>query len=143
MADMGESGGVLGLFLRELTAMLPELAVYIGGIILAIILWHRAPRAALLVVLGLSVLLAEALIGALISSWLSESKPEADTLFLVLSLFRSLVRAGGLCLVLAGVFVGRSRPQPVPRPVYEARPLAPPPPGEPSPHVTPERPRTP
>ncbi|MCI0457059.1 MAG: hypothetical protein L0Z62_08775 [Gemmataceae bacterium] len=61
---------VLELFLQQLIGSLPALIIYLGGLILALVFWSRQPRASLLLLLGLGLLLVNSLAGSCLWSWL-------------------------------------------------------------------------
>jgi hypothetical protein len=142
---------VVELFVQQLIGSLPLLVVYLGGLILALVFWSRQPRASLLLLLGLGVLLVNSTAGSCLWSWLVVREMEGGPrgpLLTILGFARSLLYGTGMALVIAAVFVGRSRPQHVAPPPHEGHGPAPTalPAGEPadrSPHVTRERPRNP
>ena len=49
----------VSIFLTQLVGQIPLFIVYLGGMILAMILWGRQPRASLLLTLGLGTMLRE------------------------------------------------------------------------------------
>jgi hypothetical protein len=143
MAVDASLGEILTLFFSQLAAGLPLLIVYIGGIIFTLVLWNRQPRASLLAMLGLALMLVTSLLGTCLFSWAIQTELGdfgKGPLLSVLGIGRSLFTAAGLSLVLAAVFVGRDRPQRPAIPHREELPSVRPVPPGPSHHVTPDRP---
>jgi hypothetical protein len=133
-------------FLTQLAGGLPLLVVYLAGLVLTVILWDRQPRASLLVMLGLVLMLATSLLGTCLFSWLVHGDMEHERrggLLTLVGFGRTLLHACGLCLVLAAVFVGRSRPLRAVIPPPDNPPSAPLQPSGPSAHITADRPQKP
>jgi hypothetical protein len=156
---MGEPEPALGEILRPtlmiLLGQVPVLLAYLLGIILALVMWRRYPRPALLTLMGVSLLLLVSVVTPFLSMSLTFRRAgdgggheRIGFLLSAISLGSSLLRAAGVGLLLAAVFIGRSRPAPhgerVPESRFGAggRPRRPEDEASgPSPHITPDRPR--
>jgi hypothetical protein len=104
----------LMIFLSQLLSMSPTLLVCLGGMIVAGIWWRRAPRAAMLAMAGLGILLLGMLISPLIQVYIISNRGAATATTIgntvaVMSMALSVLRAVGMGLLVAGVFAGRSR----------------------------------
>jgi hypothetical protein len=91
----------------------PMLLTYIGGIIVCALLWRRAPVSALLAMLGIGTMLLATLVSIGSSMWMMRNRsgtPAASigTVMTVVALFSTVLRAGGLALMIAAVFTGRT-----------------------------------
>jgi hypothetical protein len=88
----------------------PALLVYIGGIVACAMLWRRAPFAAMLAMIGLSLMLFALLAGALFSNYMVTNRAAMSSMGSMMSaafFVFSIVRAVGVGLILAGVFAQR------------------------------------
>jgi hypothetical protein len=89
----------------------PLLLVYIGGIVLAAVWARRAPLAAILTLIGLAIMLVATLGFALFQNYVIVNRNNsAMTIGQMLQwagLASSVLRAIGLGMVVAGVFVNR------------------------------------
>jgi hypothetical protein len=116
---------------QQLLWQLPHLLVYLAGLILAIVFHQRAPRAAMLTMVGTGVMLILA-IGVpflqmtLINQRTAGNAGNISTMMSVVSFTSGLIRAIALGLIIAGVFVGRKADLQVGFPVAQAIPPTPP-----------------
>ena len=105
---------VLSILLGSLLTRLPLLLVWLIGIFVAVTRWDRHPRASLLVTVGLAIQLVLGLLdvgfNALVPS-LAEARIAVPlaVVYGAYSAVRSLISAAGWGLVLAAVFVDRSK----------------------------------
>jgi hypothetical protein len=101
--------------LTQLAAQGPLLLVYVGGIIVSIIFWRRAPRAAMLTVIASAILLATALAYPPIQSWVISNRGATGSAasigqsLMMISMMFNFVRAAALGLLVWAVFAGRPR----------------------------------
>ena len=91
----------------------PMLIVYLGGMILAGMWWRRMPRAAMLAMAGLGVMMVTSIAGPLTTTLLIRNRASSagsigQSVMMLNGVF-SLVRTIGLALLVAAVFVGRKR----------------------------------
>ena len=95
----------------QLLGQAPMLLVYIGGMVVCGIYWRRASLAAVLAVIGLALMLFTTLAGAVVTNYIIQNRSgtgaSISTMLQVSGLAFSFVRAVGLALVVAGVFVHR------------------------------------
>jgi len=100
--------------MAALTVQAPVLLVYLGGIVFSIVFWRRAPKAAMLAMVGSAVLLAAALALPPIQAWILNNRGSAgisstgQTMAAVGFAF-NVLRAVGIGLLIGAVFVGRPR----------------------------------
>jgi hypothetical protein len=81
-------------------------------------MWYRrCPKPAMCCLLGCGVMLLAALVMAGVQATLMQSRGSDHgsilryaSMMSMVSLLGSVLRAGGLCLVIAGVFMGRNKP---------------------------------
>jgi hypothetical protein len=99
---------------QQLAYSLPQLLVYLVGLILAIIFFRKYSTAALLVLCGSIVLLVTSLGQTFIQFYLFRARVESGwsaagyaQMLLIVSMVANIIRALGLALWLAAVFVGR------------------------------------
>lgn len=102
--------------LAQLVVQTPVLGVYVVGLILALIFWRRCPLAGALAAGGLGLLLLVTVGFSLAQIYLLHRTNDSNWSIndhawrmSVLSLASSLLRAVGLGLLVAAVFVGRAR----------------------------------
>src|SRR5438874_30789 len=108
---------LLPLLLSQLVGQSPLIAVYILGIVLCAANRRRMPTAAGYTIAGMSLMLLATVGTALLQIWYQTSRRSSGpgvpmsigVWFAVIALVGSLLRAGGLGLVLAGVFAGRPK----------------------------------
>lgn len=98
----------------QLLSQLPMLLAYIGGMIACAVLWRRASFAAMLAIIGLSLMLFTTLGGAVVSGYFisnrgSTSVAQMSAWMSISALAFSIIRGAGLALVIAGVFAQRQR----------------------------------
>ena len=104
----------------QLVYAIPALLVGIFGLILAITNWSRCPRAALLVVLGVGVLLAATFANlvfyGVFAPGLHRSHGAASlgTIYAIVGIVSAVLHQSGIVLLILAAFAGR-------------KPLAPPP----------------
>jgi len=106
----------LKFLLEQLAYQSPTLLVYLAGVLLATIFMSKYPAASILTLLGFGLLLVTAIAGTGLQSYTlqqrtSGSMPAAQfaQVSMALGICTSVLRAAGLALVLAAVFVGRGR----------------------------------
>ena len=107
------STNALFILLSQLVMASPLLIVYLVGMVLAGRWWRRAPRAAMLAMSGLALLVVAALAGPAVQAiFIANPGPggmgSAATRIQVFAFAFMLVRAAGMALVVAAVFAGRS-----------------------------------
>jgi hypothetical protein len=109
---MGDS-----ILVQQLVGQIPQLAVYLVGMVLAVVFWGRASGPAIMTVLGCGVLITTTLVMAFVSASMFERLREGNMpheqfarAMRAIALVGSAARAGGLLLVLIAVFMGRKRP---------------------------------
>ncbi|MEA2711212.1 MAG: hypothetical protein QOF78_3813 [Phycisphaerales bacterium] len=100
--------------LSQLLAQTPLLLVYLGGMMVCALMWRRAGRGAMLAMIGLGLMLVSTVGSALVVSVMvfgpSATGTSAVSLgqtLTVIAIGSSILRAGGLALVIAGVFANR------------------------------------
>ena len=114
----------------QLLGQSPVLLVYVGGIVVCALMSRRAPRGAMLALIGLALLLLVTVGHLFLNMYLinlrtgtgATANSLAQTL-LVVSIGSAIIRAAGTALILAGVFAGR--PPAVPVSGFEVRPSPP------------------
>ena len=99
----------------QLTNSAPYLLIYAGCLVCGICLRSRAPKAAILAVLGLAILFAMSLFGSLATAYCISLQVDGGIpvrqmgyVFMGLGILRAVGHAIGFGLVFAAVFVGRS-----------------------------------
>lgn len=100
------------IFGQQLLSAAPQLIVYIGGMVLAILWWGRSPRAATFTLVGLGIMLLSALVSPVVQAMLASSGTSMSTVagrMMIYFLFLSVTRAAGLGFVVAAVFADRSK----------------------------------
>ena len=109
--DSAASFSFLG---QQLAYSLPQLLVYLAGLILAIVFFRKYSAAALLVLCGSIVLLFTSLGQTFIQFYLFRARLESGgsaagyaQMLSIVSVIASIMRALGLGLWLAAVFAGR------------------------------------
>ncbi len=100
--------------LSQLLVQSPVLLVYLLGMILAFVFWHRSPSTGTLVLLGTGLLLFSSIVWPFVFQYVIRMRAEwgweHERLGAVLSgigLVASFIHAVGLALLLVGAFVGR------------------------------------
>lgn len=107
---------LVGQLLSSLLAASPILLVNTVGIVLAVVYWKRHPRASLLLVLGLAVLIAvpvfDIIASTLVYPWLFRNAGSATvrTALPVVRAFWSIIAATGHALIIWAVLADRRRP---------------------------------
>jgi hypothetical protein len=122
---------------QQLVNQAPVLLVYLIGLVLALTFWSRYPRPCAFTLIACLVLLltrfaATAATYFFMQQMVSQawSARQYGLAMSIVGLIASIVHAGALGLLLAAVFVDRSRPHPGPLPRASLdRPLQLPPPG--------------
>jgi hypothetical protein len=110
------------MVLMQLLGQTPTLLVYIAGVILAMFFWQRSPPACALTAAGMGLMLLVSVGATVFQMYLLRSRFDNDwsaaefgRIMTIFTIASTTLRAFGLGLVLAAVFVGRSRrPRPVP-----------------------------
>ena len=115
----------LSLFLTRL----PMLMVYVGAAMFCIIFWRRAPRGALFALLGIGMFIVGTLISLASTFYIMQNRGgTAASLGQIATIFGIISRifhAGGMGLLVTGVFAGRWQPEPSGFEVTPVRPLQP------------------
>lgn len=103
--------------LKDLAEQLPSLLTILACIVVAMVRWKRYPKAALVVLVGLCLLLLHAVVFGVVYTWVpdmfigSASYPTQGsmirTVYLVLGLITNTSLAAALSLLLAGIFIQR------------------------------------
>lgn len=137
-------------FLTALVSHSPSFAVYLFGIIFALLRWGKHPQVSFLTVLALVLIVLTSVATSFLFTWMpiylfeerGWSHEQYTTVTMIISVGSSVVYAAAFALLLVAVFSGRPRPRllmyPPPQP-----PPAPPPPGSQDPHVRDFGPRAP
>jgi hypothetical protein len=110
------------MVLMQLLGQTPTLLVYIAGLILAMFFWQRSPTVCALTAAGMALMLLVSVGATVFQMYLFRSRIDNDwsaaefgRFWTIFSITSNTLHAFGLGLVLAAVFVGRSRrAQPVP-----------------------------
>ena len=100
--------------LTQLLVQSPVLLVYLLGMILAFVFWHRSPATGMLVLLGTGLLLFSSVVWPFVFQYVIRMHNEWDwkaerlgAAMSAMGLVASFIHAVGLALLLAGAFVGR------------------------------------
>jgi len=101
----------LTIVFSQLATSLPLLLVLIGGIVWAAMLWRRAPKAAMLAMAGLVIMLVSLIASVTITAYIISNRTvAAASPALQISGFAfGIARAVGLGLVVAAVFANRQQ----------------------------------
>jgi hypothetical protein len=106
---MDEAG--TSFLLSQLGYQAPAMVVYLVAFILALVYMRRASTASILTLIGVSILVVAMIGVAGVQAWLIDSRQPNDREFArrmgVVGVAGSCVRAIGLGLLVAAVFVGR------------------------------------
>ena len=110
---MGSTNAVFQ-FVAMLVPQAAMLVVYLLGAFLAIRWWRRYPRPAMLVLLGVSILLATSLATTAIQVYVVRTvapggggAASISSIFQIVGLVAGVVRAGGTALLIAAAFAER------------------------------------
>ena len=105
---------MLMYFASQMLGQAPILLVYLLGIILCATRWQRAPKAAMIALIGTGVMLLSTLVfgfmnAYVITNQINSGSPMSGVgqSLAFLSMGASILRAGGFALVLAAVFAER------------------------------------
>jgi hypothetical protein len=100
----------------QLAGQLPVLMVYVGGMALCAMWWRRARGAAMWALMGLTLMLVATVGSTAMQTYLFATRVQAGTsaqqlghVLFAVGIGSSIVRAIGLGMVVAAVFVGRQR----------------------------------
>jgi hypothetical protein len=100
---------------RQLIAQSPILLVYCVGILVALIMWKRYPKASICTVIGFLLLLITEVAMVLVQNYLIGQVYERHWSVLdlrnaitITSVTNNLIRAGGYILILAAIYAGRT-----------------------------------
>jgi hypothetical protein len=105
----------------QVATQLPSTIAYVVGIVLAIVLWRRQPRASMFALIGTAILLAISFLAPILQAlafryWFLNGSASGNrltsqysTTIGVLGVLWALGRAGGYGLILAAVYTGRKR----------------------------------
>ena len=98
----------------QLLGQSPTLLVYIIGIVLCAVWWRRAPRAAMLAMIGCGLLLFTSIAVSFVQVYYinqRNSMPAASigAVLTTVAIVGSVLRGAGFVLLLCAVFVGRPR----------------------------------
>jgi len=114
-----ESTHVVVTAIKSLVVQLPVLLVCLGAGVVAVVKWRRAPRPALCAAAGFALLGLQAFAHAVTSPVLHRilwecgvDRSARDVVTVCVGLALTTVKAAALVLLLAAVFIGRSRPVP-------------------------------
>jgi uncharacterized protein YqgC (DUF456 family) len=116
------------MLLSQLFGQMPTLLVYLGGIVLCAVWSRRAPRAAMLAMIGCGVLLLTSIAVAFVTNYYIMNRggptPAATMgqIMVAVAIVGSVLRAAGFAMVLGAVFVGR--PQVAQQSGFEVPPAA-------------------
>jgi hypothetical protein len=104
----------LAFTLSQLFGQLPVLLVYVGGIVLCGVWSRRAPRAAMLAMIGCGLMLLTTVATSMAQTYFIVNRGGAPAasigqIMFAIGIGGSLLRAGGLALLIAAVFAGRPR----------------------------------
>ena len=117
------------MLLSQLFGQLPTLLVYLGGIVLCAVWSRRAPRAAMLAMIGCGILLLTSIAVAFVTNYYIMNRggggaPAATLgqIMVAVGIVGSVLRAAGFAMVLGAVFVGR--PQVAQQSGFEVHPAA-------------------
>src|SRR5215471_5210321 len=108
---------ILTLFLKTAAEQSPILLIYIVAIFLAVIFWERGPRPSGLVLIAILVLLVATIGQMFLFAYLASSSARAADAHAIPQLLwmqsaiafaGSILRAVGMSILLAAVWVGRS-----------------------------------
>ncbi|MEA2735595.1 MAG: hypothetical protein QOE14_2046 [Humisphaera sp.] len=101
-------------FFGQLLTQAPMLLVYLGGMMFCALMWRRAGSGAMLAMIGLGLMLLSTIGSTLMVAFVVRNQSAAGTsmaslgqMMTVVAIVSSLIRAGGLALVVAGVFANR------------------------------------
>jgi hypothetical protein len=108
---------LLIMVLMQLLGQSPTLLVYIAGVILALLFWQRCPPACALTAAGMGLMLLVSVGATVFQTHLLHSRfgnndwsaAEFGRIMTIITITGTTLRAFGLGLVLAAVFVGRNR----------------------------------
>jgi hypothetical protein len=107
---------IVSLFLKSAAEQSPILLTYFVAIFVAVIFWERAPRPSGLVLIAILVLLVTSFGQMFVFAWLmSRTAKSFDALGVArliwmesaIAFFVSIIRAVGMAILLAAVWVGR------------------------------------
>ena len=100
----------------QLAGQLPVLMVYVGGMALCAMWWRRARGAAMWALMGLTLMLVATVGSTAMQTYLFASRAggagsmqQLSYVLFALGIGSSIVRAIGLGMLVAAVFVGRQR----------------------------------
>jgi hypothetical protein len=94
---------------------LPTLLVYIAAIVVCIALWRRTPRGAMFAIFGIGVFIVGMLVSIGSTFWLMQNRATPGSsvaqVMMIIAVLGMLLHAGGVALLVAGVFAGRPAPE--------------------------------
>jgi hypothetical protein len=98
----------------QLAGQSPTLLVYIVGIVLCAVWWRRAPRAAMLAMVGCGLLLFTSIAISFVQVYYMNNRnampmSSLSTIMTTVAIVGSVLRGAGFVLLLCAVFVGRPR----------------------------------
>jgi hypothetical protein len=106
----------LSMFFGQMLTQAPVLLVYVVGIVLCAVWWRRAPQAAMLALIGLAIMLMTTLGFSFFQGYVlrtrvttAQAAAAYQQTMMWLSIGASIIRAAGMGMVIAGVFVGRAQ----------------------------------
>jgi hypothetical protein len=94
----------------QLFSSLPTVLVCIAALVISILRWQHAPRAALFSVLGFGLIAFNSVFGVFFYGVFvnfAHGQTSMMSVIMLISFFRTLLNAGALVLLLVAVFVGR------------------------------------
>ncbi|MFO0968187.1 MAG: hypothetical protein U0793_21740 [Gemmataceae bacterium] len=108
-----------GQFVGQMVSQAPQILVYLGALICAIVLWGRSPAPAALTLIGAIVLLIAAILHPFLNSLFFQRVLEGDwpherygSVNAILAIVFSALRAIAFAMVVIAVFIGRGRRAP-------------------------------
>lgn len=110
---MNDPGSLFFIFLSDVLTQLPSLLAMFICVIIALIRWKRHPKISLLVMLGLTSMILEALIFAAVYAWVprwmasSEPIESRQVIYTALSVSHNSLIALSMGLLLLAAFIGR------------------------------------
>lgn len=100
--------------LTQLLVQSPVLLVYLAGMVLAFVNWHRSPSTGMLVLFGTGLLMFSAVSWPFVFQYVIQTRADSGwdparvgAIMSGMGFVSSLFRAVGVALVLGGAFVGR------------------------------------
>ncbi|MBL8794207.1 MAG: hypothetical protein JNM56_09895 [Planctomycetia bacterium] len=103
--------------LSQLATQLPLFLVYAAGMVFALVFWRRGPIACLLTLLACAVLFLLAIVQTFATQYLLRTRLDLEgdtvrigTMMTAIGVIAGFLRAVGIGMLIAAVFVGRRAP---------------------------------